>query len=207
MVGLAPALLVAVVDAVAPRQQPQAADPAHLAVEGGHALGVPAERAGAEAAEDHAAAPRLGEDRVEAVGAPGAEHADDAAAADVDQVLGEQVLAQVGGAVVAAEQRDVRRLADAAGEGPVEADDVVVGVTARGREEADPRPLRCAGGRSSTYSSSSGLPASIEKPPPPKVTIWRASSMSGNGTTVVPQSSMFDVSSVGTPLAWMLIAR
>ena len=139
MVGLAATLVGAVVDAVAPGQEAEAADLLDLAVEGGHALRVPAERAGAEAGQDDPGSPRLGEQRVEPVRAPGAQQAEHAAAADVDQVLGEQMGAQVADAAVAAEERDVRRLADAAGERPVEAHDVVIGVTAGGREEADAR--------------------------------------------------------------------
>jgi hypothetical protein len=78
------------------------------------------------------------------VGAPRAEHADDVAAADVDQVLREQVGREVvldpAGALVAAEQRDVAGLA-AGREAPVEAHDVVVGVTRGGRQEAHARAL------------------------------------------------------------------
>src|SRR4029077_16013563 len=69
------------------------------------------------------------------------EQADDAAAADVDQVLGEQVAAQILGPLLAAEEGDVAGLAAMGGEGPVEADDVMVGVAAGGGQEADPRPL------------------------------------------------------------------
>ena len=98
-------------DAVAERQQAQALHPARRAVEAGHRLGEPAERPGGEAAEDDAPLPGLAQDRVDPVRPPDAEQADDAAAADVDQVLGEQVRAQVLGALLAAEERDVAGLA------------------------------------------------------------------------------------------------
>ena len=85
------------------------------------------------------------QDRVEPVRAPGAEHAHDVAAADVDQVLREQVRGEVvldaAGALVAPEQRDVARLA-VGGEAPVEAHDVVVGVAGGGRQEAHARARR-----------------------------------------------------------------
>ena len=107
------------------------------------------------------------------MGAPDAEQADDAAAADVDQVLGEQVVAQVGRALLAAEERDVAGLAASR-----------PGRRGRsGRRSGRRRRWPRAGSRPaaarrrsgpSTYSSSSGLPDSIEKPPPPKATIWRS---------------------------------
>ena len=112
-----------------------------VAVVAGHRLGEPAQRAGAQPAEHDARLPRLAQRDVEPVRAQHAHQADHAAAADVDQVLLEQVRAHVVGAAVAAEQRDVRRLAAARREVPVEADDVVVGVAGRGREEAHLRPV------------------------------------------------------------------
>ena len=66
-----------------------------LAVVAADRLGEPAQRAGAEAAEDDARLPGLAQDLVDAVRAPDAEQAQEAAAADVDQVLGEQVRADV----------------------------------------------------------------------------------------------------------------
>jgi hypothetical protein len=75
------------------------------------------------------------------VGAPGAEQAEHAAAADVDHVAGHQVALHVADARPAPEERHVRRLAVALAERAVEADDVVVGVAARGRKEADLRPV------------------------------------------------------------------
>ena len=110
-------------------------------MEAGDRLGEPAERAGREPAEDTPASQHFAQDLVDPVRAPDAEQADDAAAADVDQVLGEQVAAQVLGPLLAAEEGDVAGLAAVGGEGPVEADDVVVGVAAGRGQEADPRPL------------------------------------------------------------------
>ena len=128
-------------DAVAERQQAHPVEPPRVAVEAGHRLGEPAQRPGGEAAEDHPGLPALAEDLVDPVGPPDPEQADDAAAADVDQVLGEQVAAQVLRALLTAEEGDVAGLAAVGGEGPVEADDVVVGVAAGRGEEADARPL------------------------------------------------------------------
>ena len=78
-------------DAVAERQQAEPLEPLRRAVEAGHRLGEPAERAGREAAEDDPRFPGFAQDRVDPVRPPDPEQADDAAAADVDQVLGEQV--------------------------------------------------------------------------------------------------------------------
>jgi hypothetical protein len=140
-VGAAALGLGVEVDAVAEREE---AEPLHgpgRPMEGGDGLGEPAQRSRAQAAEDDAALPGLPKGDVEAMGAPGAEHAHHAAPADVDQVACEQLLVHVAGRLLAAEERHVRRLAAGRVEGAVEADDVVVGVTARGRQEADLRPL------------------------------------------------------------------
>src|SRR5439155_11413892 len=75
------------------------------------------------------------------VRAPGAKQADNAAAADIDEVAREDVLMDVRGAAVAAKQREVRRLAARGVEGAVEAHDVVVGVAAGCRQETDARTL------------------------------------------------------------------
>ena len=131
-------------DAVAEWQQPEALDPLRRAVEAGDRFLEPAERAGGEAAEDDAGFPCFAQDLVDAVGPPDAEQADHAAAADVDQVLGQQVGTQVLGPLLAAEERDVAGLAALAGEGAVEADDVVVGVAAGRGQEADLGPFAAA---------------------------------------------------------------
>ena len=131
-------------DAVAEGEQAEALDAARRAVEPGHRLLEPAQRARREAAEDDAGLPRLAQDLVDPVRPPDPEQADHAAAADVDQVLGEEVLAEVLGALLAAEERDVAGLAAAGRKGPVEADDVVVGVAAGRGQEADPRAPRSA---------------------------------------------------------------
>ena len=84
---LAALRLGVVVDAVGVRQQAEALHDARRPVEGGQRLAEPAQRAGRQAAQHDAAAPGLGQHLVEAVRAPGAEHAHDVAAADVDHVL------------------------------------------------------------------------------------------------------------------------
>ena len=77
---------------------------------------------------------------------PDAEQADQAAAADVDQVLRQQVRADVRHAPLAAEEADVRGPRPVA-EGVVEADHVVVGVAAGGGQEADARLSASRSGR------------------------------------------------------------
>ena len=71
---------------------------------------------------------------------------------------------------VAAEQRDVARLAPGRRERAVEPHDVVVGVAARGGHEAHARALAPARARGRSRRAA-GCPASIENPPPPKATI------------------------------------
>ena len=78
------------------------------------------------------------------VGPPQREQVDQRAAADVDHVLREEVLAQRDRVRAEPEQRDGRRLAQLVAERGVEAADLVLGVAAGGGEQADPR---LAGGR------------------------------------------------------------
>jgi hypothetical protein len=68
-------------------------------------LGEPAERAGTQSAENDAGPPRLAQGPVDAMRPPDAEHADHAAAADIDQVLLQQVLGRILAAALAPEQR------------------------------------------------------------------------------------------------------
>ena len=78
---------------------------------------------------------------------PDRQQVDQAAAADVDQVLGEQVVAQRHRPPAEPEEREVGGLAGALAEGGVEAADLLGGVAAGGRQDADPRPLAAALGR------------------------------------------------------------
>ena len=80
------------------------------------------------------------EDRADLVRLPDGEQVDEAAAADVDQVLGEQVVAQRHRPAAEPEQGEVGGLAGSLAEGGVEAADLLGGVAARGRQDADPRP-------------------------------------------------------------------
>ncbi len=137
-----PARLAVVMDAVRPRQEAEPLDPRRAPVERGDRLLEPAQRARAQAAQDGPALPGVAQDLVEAMRAPHAEQRHDAAAADVDEVLREQVAGDVAvdpAALVAPEQRDVRRLADRRRERAVEADDVMVGVARGGGHEAHAR--------------------------------------------------------------------
>jgi hypothetical protein len=138
----APLGLRVVVDAVGVRQQPETPHAARRAVERAQGLVEPAERAGGGPAQHDALAPRLVQYLVEPIRAPGAEHADDVAAADVDQVLrqemGREIVLNPARALVAAKQRHVARLAGWR-EAAVETDDVVVRVARGGGQEADAR--------------------------------------------------------------------
>jgi hypothetical protein len=141
VVLLAPGRLGVVVDAVGVRQEAETQYAPRGAVEGAKRLGEPAQRSGGRPAHDHALAPGFTQDLVEFMRAPGAEHTHDVAAADVDQVLGEQVGRQVildpACALVAPKQRHVAGIA-VRGEAPVEANHVVVCIARGGGQEADP---------------------------------------------------------------------
>jgi hypothetical protein len=97
----------------------------------------PADRSGASAREHDAALPRLPQHLLDAVRPPDSEHARRVAAADEDQVAGEQVVAPVGPRD--AEEAHVRGAATVAGERLVEAGHE--GVPGRCTEEADGRVL------------------------------------------------------------------
>ena len=97
----------------------------------------PAHRARAQAGEHRAPLPALPQDLVEPVCPPDGEHVAHRAAADVDDVLRQQVAAQVDRVGAEAKQREMHRLAGPVGERGMEARDLLAGVAARGREEAD----------------------------------------------------------------------
>ena len=130
-------LLVVVVDSVAVREQaePAALEPQLRAERVGGAADVPADRAGADAAQDDAGLPGLAEDRVEAVDAPDREQVSDRPAADPDDVLAEQQLAGVGGGL--GEQREVRQVDRPATERAVHPVQVGLVVAAGGQDEGD----------------------------------------------------------------------
>ena len=92
---------------------------------------------GGQAGEDHARLPRLAQDHVQAERAPDGEQAEHRAAADVDDVLRQQGLAQRDRARAQPEQRDVHRLAVAGAEGRVELADLRLAVARGGRQQAD----------------------------------------------------------------------
>ena len=97
----------------------------------------PAHRPGALAGEDDPLAPGEAEQGAEVVRLPDREQVDEAAAADVDEVLGEQVVAERDRAAAEPEEREVGGLAGALAEDRVEAADLIGGVAARGRQDAD----------------------------------------------------------------------
>src|SRR5262245_23951149 len=78
---------------------------------------------------------------------PDREQIDQAAAVDVDQVLGEKVVSERHRAAAEAKQRKVRRLAWPLAEGGVEAAGLLRGVATGGRQDADPRPSGRPSGR------------------------------------------------------------
>ena len=125
-----------VVRGEAPRQEPHTPDGLGAAVVSGERPVEPTEGAGAEAAEDDPACPRVAQDHIDPMRAPDAEEAHQAAAADIDQVLRKQVLTQVARPGLAAEERDVRGVRSI-GEPLVEPHHVVVGVAAGRWQEAD----------------------------------------------------------------------
>ncbi len=101
---VAPLGLGVVVRGEAPWQEAHALDPLGRVVVGGDRVAEPAERASRKAAQDDARLPCLAHDLVDPVCLPHAEQADEAAAADVDQVLREEVLADARDRAVAAEE-------------------------------------------------------------------------------------------------------
>ena len=102
----------------------------------------PAHRAGAEPGQHDPGLPRLAQDRVDPVRAPQRQQVDHRAAADVDHVLREQVLAQRHRLELEPEQRHHAGLAEAVAERDLEAPDLLLGVAARGRQQADARLAR-----------------------------------------------------------------
>src|SRR5712692_9820480 len=103
---------------------------------------MPADRAGAAAAEDDLLLPGFLEDLVDAVLPPDRQHRRRVAAADVDHILTEEKGTKVGN--FAADQGQVAGQAVIGGEDLVEAHDVGRRLTARRRDVADPRRLLCS---------------------------------------------------------------
>jgi hypothetical protein len=148
-VGGAALGLVVVVDAEAAVEEPEAGS-RERPPGGGRDPGLePAHRPGALAGEDDPLSPGEAEDRLELVRLPNREEIDEAAAADVDQVLLEEMVAELHRAPAEPEEGDVGGLAGALAEGGVEAADQIRRVAARGREDADPRPAARPLGRQS----------------------------------------------------------
>ncbi len=78
---------------------------------------------------------------------PDRQQVDEAATADVDQILFEQVVAQRDRPPAEPEQREVRGVTGPLAEGGVEVGDLLGGVASRGRQDADLRPAAGALGR------------------------------------------------------------
>src|SRR3954454_21171219 len=107
--ALAVALAVEV-DAVRVRQEAQAFHDLRVAVEGTERVCEPAQRSGTDTAHHGALLPGKPDGALAPVGPPRTEQADDAPAANVDEVAREDVLVDVRRSAVAAEERDVRRV-------------------------------------------------------------------------------------------------
>ena len=107
-----------------------------------HAALQPAHGARAEAREHDAALPGVAEQAVEAVHLPDGEQVAHGAAADVDDVLGEDDLAQRAAQVAHPEEREHLGLARPVAERRVEAADLVARVAAGRGQEEDPRHRR-----------------------------------------------------------------
>src|SRR6185437_11286923 len=146
-VGGAALGLVVVVDAETAVEEAEARRLQRLARGLGDAGLEPAHRPGALAREDDAAVPGEAEDRGDVMGLPDREEVHHRAAADVDQILREQVVAQRHRPPAEAKEGDVGGFAGSVVEGAVEARDQVRGVAGGGRQDADPRPLTAALGR------------------------------------------------------------
>ena len=91
--------------------------------------------------------PGEAENRADLMRLPDREQIDQAAAADVDQILGEEVIAQRHRLAAEPKQGEIRGLAGSLPKGRIEAADLLGGITARGRQDADPRPAPSALGR------------------------------------------------------------
>ena len=142
-----PALLLAVVvDAVAVGQEAESGrgEAQVGAVAVGRAADVPADRAGRDAAEDDPALPALAQHLIDAVHPPDREQVRDRPAADPDDVLGEQVGADVVD-VRHREQLEVGGAHVGARERAVETAGAVERVATGGADVAEPRTRRVTG--------------------------------------------------------------
>ena len=137
----ASSIAVAVVDCVAVAEKAQRGYAIDLAVIAAHRLGEPTERPGTEPAEDHSGLMGLAQHRVDPMRPPDAEQADQAATADIDHVLRQEVRADVRHTPLPSEEADVR-WSGPVPEGVVEPHHVVVSIAARGGQEADARISR-----------------------------------------------------------------
>ncbi len=135
----APALgLRQIVDADGAREKSEAVGDRRLAGRARDPALEPAHRPGALPAEQDPLPPALAEDLIETVSAPDRNQVEEAAAPDVDRVLAEELLAEVERLLTQAKQGDDRGDAVALAEGAAEAGDLVLGVPARRRQQADP---------------------------------------------------------------------
>src|ERR687898_1887221 len=126
--GAAAHRITVVVNAQGARQKPEAATRVGVAGRADDAELEPAHRPRAPAAEHDAALPRL-QDAVDPLGPPDREQVEQAPAADVDQILAQQVLPHRHPLALEPEQREMRRIARALAQRPCEGCDLLVGVT------------------------------------------------------------------------------
>jgi len=96
----------------------------------------PANHPRADAAEDRAIPPRLAKRPIDAMDAPHRKQIRRVSAADVNQILRQQMLGGI--AIVAAKESKTRRPAAKFGEGEMKPPDIVTAIAAGGGQEANP---------------------------------------------------------------------
>ncbi len=141
MVG--PSLFLAVVVravGVGQEAQPVGDRPQRQAEGVGRATGKPAHRARGDAHQHHARLPGRVHGRADLVQPPQRQQVGDAAAGHPDDILGEQVLPDIGD-VGLREQRQVARAPAGPAEGGVDRQQHVAGVSQRGADNADARTV------------------------------------------------------------------
>ena len=169
-----------------PGDEPEAGDGPSDPGRAAHAPLEPAHRPGALAGQDDAALPAAAQQIVDAVGSPDRDQVEHAAAADVDRSWragaprGRPPRPRAGRA-----RRARARIP--LGEARAKGGDLVGGIAARGRQQADPRSRRRATSPS-RWSRIASLPRRRENSCPPSARIERSASGTGPGRGPTPPS-------------------
>lgn len=143
-VGAAAAWVLRVVDAVATPEQTEAGALFRSSRSPGDAHLEPAHRAGAVATEDDPGGVGVTHNRVDAVLPPERQQVDHAAAADVDQILTQQMLADIDPGLAEAKERQDRGLHPPPVHRGMEGGDLRLRVAAGGRQVTNPGTLGSA---------------------------------------------------------------